>query len=137
MHAVETLSVTATLLGVRDAILAFEHFGRAHDLPRAVEWRTLLALDEMLSNIARHGAAVHVDLTFTLDDGALTVDIGDSGPPFNPLDAPPPDTTSALQIRQPGGLGIALVRSLMDETRYERRDNRNCFVMRCRTHADR
>jgi serine/threonine-protein kinase RsbW len=140
MHAVQTLTVPGTLTGVRLAIVAFEQFGRTHDLPRAVEWRILLALDEMLSNVARHGTpgdTAHVDLTFTLDAGVVTVEIEDSGPPFNPLDAPPPDTTSALDSRQPGGLGIALVRSLMDETMYERRENRNYFVMRCGTHADR
>lgn len=140
MHAVETLSVPATPPGVRQAIDAFERFGRTYQLPRALEWRVLLALDEMLSNIDRHGApdaAAPVDLAFTLDDGVVTVEIGDSGPPFNPLQAPPPDTTSPLHSRQPGGLGISLVRSLMDETMYERRDNRNYFVMRCGTHADR
>lgn len=140
MKATETLSVSATLSGVGQAIVAFEQFGRANGLPKAVEWRVLLAIDELLSNIARHGAAgdtAPIDLTFTLDDATVSVEIGDSCPPFNPLDASPPDTTSTLHNRQVGGLGIALVRSLMDETMYERRDDRNYLLIRCGTHADR
>ena len=57
---------------------------------------------------------------------------------FNPLLAPRPDTTSALLDRQPGGLGLLLVRRLMDETLYERRNDRNHLLLKCGPdHADR
>lgn len=138
-HAVVTLSVPGTLAGVRQAILAFERFGRLHQVPAGTGWRVQLAIDEILSNIARHGApgAAEVGLTFSLDAGIVAVEIVDATPPFNPLLAPPPDTSRPLVERAPGGLGIALVRRLMDETLYERRDNHNYFVMRCGPHADR
>ena len=139
MRAVETVSVPGTLQGVRQAMLAFERFGRTHGLPAGAEWRVLLALDEILSNIVRHAAAAGdpgIDVTFSLVDGSVQVDVMDSAEPFNPLLAPPPDTQSPLSERRPGGLGIALVRQLMDETRYERHGSRNHFVMRCGPHAD-
>jgi len=139
-HAVVTLSVPGTLAGVRQAILAFEQFGRAHSVPAGTGWRVQLALDEILSNIVRHGApdaAAPVDVTFSLDGAIVVVESVDGTAPFNPLLAPAPDTRSPLQERQPGGLGIALVRRLMDETLYERRDHHNYFVMRCGPHADR
>lgn len=128
------------MAGVRQAIDAFERFGRAHAVPAETGWRVQLALDEILSNIVRHGdegAAAGVDMTFSLDDGVIAVEIVDGTAPFNPLLAPAPDTSSALQDRRPGGLGLALVRRLMDEALYERRDNLNHFVMRCGPHADR
>jgi len=139
MCPVETISVPGSLLGVRQAMQAFERFGRMHGLPAGAEWRVLLALDEILSNIVRHGAAAGnpgIDVTFALGDGSVQVEVMDSAEPFNPLLAPPPDTHSPLDDRRPGGLGIALVRQLMDETRYERRGSRNHFVMRCGRHAD-
>ena len=139
MHATQTLSVPGTLPGVRLAIQAFERFGRAHGLSDGAAWRFPLALDEILSNIVRHGLAgrpAAVDLTFSVDGEYVAVEIVDQAEAFNPLLAPPPDTSSSLEDRKPGGLGIALVRQLMDDTRYERRDDRNYFTMRWRLNAD-
>jgi serine/threonine-protein kinase RsbW len=140
MPAVETLSVPGTLAGVLEAVQAFEQFGRSHALSERAAWRFQLALDEILSNIVRHGLAGRpgaIDLLFSIDGDEVAVEIIDAADAFNPILAPPPDTSSALEDRQPGGLGIALVRQLMDETRYERRDDRNHFTMRWRPHADR
>jgi serine/threonine-protein kinase RsbW len=140
MPAVETLSVPGTLPGVRQAAQAFEQFGRTHGLPSDPAWRFLLALDEILSNIVRHGLAgrrAAIDLTFSIDDEGVAVEIVDAAEAFNPLIVPAPDISSSLDDRQPGGLGIALVRQLMDDTVYERRNDRNHFVMRWRPHADR
>ena len=138
--AVETLSVPGTVAGVRLAILAFERFGRHHGVPGGTEWRVKLALDEILSNIVRHGTPegrAAIELTFSIAGGVAAVEIVDASAPFDPLRAQPPDTTSALRDRQPGGLGIELVRKLMDATSYERRGNLNYFVMKCGPHADR
>jgi serine/threonine-protein kinase RsbW len=139
MHATQTLSVPGTLPGVRLAIQAFERFGRAHGLSDGAAWRFPLALDEILSNIVRHGLAgrpASIDLTFSVDTDYVAVEIVDESEAFNPLLAPPPDTSSSLEDRKPGGLGIALVRELMDDTWYERRDERNYFTMRWRPNAD-
>jgi serine/threonine-protein kinase RsbW len=138
-EAVVTLTVPGTTAGVREAILAFERFGRSHHVSRETGWRVQLALDEILSNIVRHGtpAAPAIEVTFSLDAGRISVKIVDPTAAFNPLLAPPPDTVSPLATREPGGLGIALVRRLMAETSYERRDDRNHFIMRCGPHADR
>ena len=139
-NAVVSLSVPATVSGVREAILAFERFGRAHVLAADTAWRVGLALDEILSNIVRHhgpGPRVAIDVTFSLDGDRVSVEVVDGAAPFNPLLAPAPDTSSPLERRQPGGLGIALVRSLMDDTRYERRDSANHIVMQCSPRADR
>lgn len=139
MRAVETLSVPGSLPGVLQATQAFEQFGRTHALSQGAAWRFLLALDEILSNIVRHGLAgrhATIDLTFSIDGEDIAVEIIDAADAFNPLLVPPPDTTSPLDARQTGGLGIALVRGLMDDTQYERRNDRNHFVMRWRPHAD-
>jgi serine/threonine-protein kinase RsbW len=139
MHATHTLSVPGTLPGVGAAIAAFEQFGRDHGISESAAWRFPLALDEILSNIVRHGLAgppASIDLTFSVDTDYVTIEVVDQAGAFNPLLAPPPDTTSALEQRTPGGLGIALVRELMDETCYARRDERNYFSMRCRRNAD-
>lgn len=139
MNAV-TLSVPATASGVSEAILAFDRFGRSQAVADGTAWRVRVAIDEILSNIIRHGrqpATVAIEMTFSFDADVVAVEIRDSAAAFNPLLAPAPDTSSPLAERQPGGLGILLARTLMDEARYERRDNRNYFLMKCGRHADR
>ena len=140
MRAVETLTVSGTLSGARDAVDAFERFGSTHDVPPGATWRFLLALDEILSNIVRYGLRDRdgdIHLTFATDADAVSIEIADHADPFNPLLTPAPDILSPLNQRQPGGLGIALVRQLMTETRYEWRDDQNHFFMAWRPDADR
>ena len=141
MEPLERLSVPVTPPGVREAIDAFERFGHRFQMPVPARRRVQLALDEILSNIVLHGVQPDtgdqtIDVTFSFTAGVVGVEIVDTAAAFNPLLVPPPDTTSPLAVRPEGGLGIALVRTLMDEARYERRNTRNYFVMRCRAHGD-
>jgi anti-sigma regulatory factor (Ser/Thr protein kinase) len=46
--------------------------------------------------------------------------IEDDGPRFDPLSLPPPDVTAGLAERPVGGLGLFLVRQLMDVVSYDR-----------------
>jgi serine/threonine-protein kinase RsbW len=133
-----TVAVPATAAGMRRAAEAFEAFTTPRRIPASGRNRFLLVLDEILSNIIRHGqlpATDTIDLTFSADDDVVAVEFVDSAAAFNPLDAPPPDTTATLESRQPGGLGIALVRAMMDEVRYERRDGHNVLTLVARLPA--
>jgi serine/threonine-protein kinase RsbW len=58
--------------------------------------------------------------------------VEDDAPAFNPLEARTPDTRSPLEERVPGGLGIALVRQLMDVMEYSRVGDRNRLILRRR-----
>ena len=109
-------------------------FAASNGLPADAVWRTHVALDELISNVARHGGAAvgsrPVGLEFRFEGAVLEVTVTDDGPAFNPLEAPPPDTSAGLEERPIGGLGIALVKGLMDEVRYERREGRNRLTLR-------
>lgn len=123
---------------MRRAAEAFEAFIASRSVPTPDRHRFLLALDEILSNIIRHGrppAPGTIDLTFSMEENVIEVEFVDSAHPFNPLETPPPDTTAALDARVPGGLGIALVRTMMDDVRYERRDGRNVLTLIARVPA--
>jgi serine/threonine-protein kinase RsbW len=115
----------------------FDAYGAARGLPPEVVRAVQVALDEMLSNIVRHGYGERgegqIEVSFRLDKGVLEVTIEDDAPPFDPLTAPPPDTTGDLASRPDGGLGILLTRKLMDEVEYERAGDRNRVVLRKRT----
>jgi serine/threonine-protein kinase RsbW len=132
------VAVPATDAGLRRAAEAFEAFTAGRDIPVSGRNRFLLALDEILSNIIRHGSPqplARISLTFSIDRDVVSIQCIDSADPFNPLDAPAPDTTATLDARQPGGLGIALVRAMMDDVRYERRDGHNVLTLVARIPA--
>lgn len=61
--------------------------------------------------------------------GSLTFIISDSGVAFDPTVKPEVDTTLSAEERNIGGLGIHLIRQIMDSVSYERTDNRNILTL--------
>jgi len=49
----------------------------------------------------------------------LRVILHDHAPPFNPDEVPPPNTTAPLEDLKPRGIGVYLIRKMMDEVKYE------------------
>jgi serine/threonine-protein kinase RsbW len=60
--------------------------------------------------------------------------VEDDGQPFNPLEAPEVDTTKPLEERTIGGLGIHIVRKLMDGLEYQRHEGKNLLVLKKHLH---
>jgi serine/threonine-protein kinase RsbW len=114
---------------------ALDAFCEAERLPHDVAWRLRVALDEIVANVVAYGVPAvgraGLDVWFRREGPLVEITVADDGPPFNPLERPAPDVTLPLETRQPGGLGIALVRSLMDDVVYER-DARNRLTIRKR-----
>ncbi|HUF48751.1 MAG TPA: ATP-binding protein [Vicinamibacterales bacterium] len=132
MSESERIEVDATTAGVRQALDAVEAFSTRGGVDDGVRRRVLTALDDVLSNIVRHGGdAVPADIVILASSGpeGFVLDVSDSATAFNPLLAPQPDTTLPLDRRRPGGLGIVLVRGLSDDVRYDRREGRNHVTM--------
>lgn len=115
-----------------------ERFCRMHGLGPRMAMQLTLALDELATNAISHGFAPDdaradaIRLRLTLDDDAVQAVIEDRGHPFDPLSVPPADTALGLEARAVGGLGVHLVRAVMDEVRYERRDGMNRVHLRKR-----
>lgn len=88
-----------------------------------------IALEELVLNAMKHGrcdpAGEAIRLEMTMDGETLQISYSDTGVPFNPLAMPEPDLSRNIAERPIGGLGIHLVRSLMEDIRYERREGRN------------
>ena len=92
-----------------------------------------LAIEEAVVNVMNYaypkGTKGDILLTARLSDDTLTFVISDKGIPFNPTLQKPADTTLSAEERQIGGLGIHLVRQLMDTVSYERRDDMNILTL--------
>lgn len=109
-------------------------FIEEHQLSPDLVYPINLALDEILTNIISYAYSDQgeheITLRLSLDGTVLTAELEDDGNPFNPLDVPEPATDGSLEDRPIGGLGVHLVRTMMDELEYHRREDRNLLVMR-------
>src|SRR5438105_12865810 len=85
-----------------------------------------LALEEMITNIIKYGyddtLAHEIEIELDIRDNQARVAILDDGHPFNPLARPEVDVNKPIEDRDIGGLGIHLVRKMLDEVDYERRE---------------
>jgi serine/threonine-protein kinase RsbW len=132
MKSGHTLTVPGTDAGLRQAIAALESWLGGAGLSTEARHRLMTVLDEVLSNIVRHGfAATAGDIAITTgqSNGRVSVAIADNAPPFNPLTLAPPDVTLSLEKRRPGGLGVALIRALSDDATYARSGGRNVLTL--------
>lgn len=93
-----------------------------------------LALEEVLANVVLYGYddAKEHDILIRVSIGAeeLTMEIEDDGHAFNPLDQPAPDLARPLEERQAGGLGIFLIRKVIDQVEYRRENGKNILTLK-------
>ena len=76
------------------------------------------------------GEVSGIEISLSSEEEAITIEITDDGEPFDPLnDAAEPDLTSPLGERRVGGLGLYLVRSMVDELHYRREQGKNHLVL--------
>ena len=93
-----------------------------------------LALEEAVVNVMSYaypeGTTGYVDIDINTVDHRMCIIISDSGKPFDPTTKEEVDITLSAEQRPIGGLGIHLVRNIMDEVAYERKDNRNILTLK-------
>ena len=111
-------------------------FGRQQPLAPKTRLALDMALTEHLTNIITHGCrdgAQHlIRVHLTLDPPCVKATVMDDGPPFNPLEHPPVDTSLPLDQKPLGGLGIHMIRHSMETLEYRRVNHQNVLVMRKR-----
>lgn len=129
-----TLRVPNELAVIERLADAVDAFCTDHAVPPPVATNLNLVLDEILTNIISYGfkddGRHDIEIDLRLDSGTLAVEVIDDGVAFDPLELPPPDLEAALEDRPIGGLGIHLVKSLMDSVEYRREGERNRLSLR-------
>lgn len=92
-----------------------------------------LAVEEAVVNVINYaypeGTEGEVNLDSAVTDGALTFTVTDCGKPFDPTARAKVDINAGVEERPVGGLGIHLVRQIMDDVRYERRGGKNVLIL--------
>jgi serine/threonine-protein kinase RsbW len=107
---------------------------RAAGLGPSAAYAVQMAVDEACTNIIEHaygGEGIgDIECTCRVDSCGLTVALRDHGRPFDPSRVPEPDINASLEERREGGLGLYLIRKLMDEVHFEfTPDSGNVLIM--------
>jgi len=107
----ENLSVIADFIAT-----AMRQLGTEQDV-----FEVQTAVDEACTNVMLHaysGKGGVISISCELQDKDFIITIRDNGRPFDPASVPPPDLEAALEERRGGGLGVHLIRKLMDDVSY-------------------
>lgn len=96
-------------------------------------YMTILAVDEICSNLIIHSndcnSEKQIDLVLQFIDNQLNITIKDYGLSFNYEDHTDNPLEKLIEERRKGGLGLMLVKKIMDEVRYETTSGQNCWTL--------
>lgn len=95
-----------------------------------------VVVDEIFSNIVKYGFKeksvdnyIIIDLDIDLDKRNIKIVFKDNGIQFNPIESQDPNVNLSINERKEGGLGIYIVKKMMDEVSYEYKDNNNILTI--------
>ncbi|MGN0281560.1 MAG: ATP-binding protein [Prevotella sp.] len=104
------------------------------ELDPELEMNLNLALEEVVSNVILYAYPKHEEGNVTIaafaDGKSLVFTITDGGQEFDPTKVKEADITLSAEERQIGGLGIFIVRNIMNEVTYQRLDGRNILTLK-------
>ncbi len=93
-----------------------------------------LALDELFTNIISYGFQDNhehtIKINISIEGDLLDIRIEDDGVPFNPTESKTPDFQCGIEECKIGGLGIHLIKKLMDEIQYQRVADKNILFLK-------
>jgi sigma-B regulation protein RsbU (phosphoserine phosphatase) len=127
------LSVTSEPEAVGRARHRIETILRTRDVPGSLVHECALATEELLANVVMHayggqpGGRAFVGVRMLPEE--ILIRFEDVGPPFNPLERPGPDLDAPIAERPVGGLGLVLVRHLVERWEYARVDETNVVTL--------
>ena len=110
-----------------------EEVGEAFALPPDVVFNLNLVLEEAVVNVINYAYPKeehqYIYLSAHLHEESIVLVLTDTGKEFDPTLAPEADITLSIDDREIGGLGIFLIRQIMNEVRYERIDGKNVLTL--------
>ena len=123
------LSVNPTMETVPQVAAFVEEHLEKFDVPMKLSTKLMVAVDEIYSNIVRYSGASEAQVRIMKETDTLRLVFRDNGKPYNPLDAKEPDITASAEDRAIGGLGIFMVRKMMDNVEYMYKDGQNVLTL--------
>lgn len=100
-----------------------------NNIDKKTIYRMNIVVDEIYSNIVNYSGATHALISCDVSGGRIKLVFSDNGKKYDPLSAADPDITLDADEREPGGLGIFIVKKTADNVSYEYKDNRNVLTV--------
>lgn len=129
-----TLSINNNLTEISQLEPFMEKLAEAYGISPDVQFQLNLALDEALANSINYaypeGTEGSIILEAETEGNMLVLRLMDYGTPFDPTLQGDVDTTLSVEQRPIGGLGIFLIKQMMDDVTYVRQEEKNILTMK-------
>lgn len=133
MNCQDSKRMPAALENIHEVMSFVTSFAVTMELPPDRIMALEMSVEEALVNIVKYAypeTAGYFEVSCRLtSDNKIIVEISDEGIPFDVLAKADPDVTLGVEERQIGGLGIYLMKKLMNEVRYRREDGKNILTL--------
>ena len=110
-----------------------DDFLRPLDLAKRLRYQLEVAIEEVFTNIVSYAyddcQQHEIQIALEFRDGVLSVRLEDDGRAFDPSSVNPPDNSTPLCDRKVGGLGIHMIKEMMDDISYQRRGEKNILIL--------
>lgn len=119
-------------LGNYESFMAFIESNMTDTFNDTDKMKVLTACEEIIINIINYAypnGSGNLEITFEKNQNDIKICFIDSGRQFNPLAKQDVDITLSIEEREIGGLGIFMVKKLMDDIRYEYKENKNHLIV--------
>ena len=124
--------ITNNINEIERIIEEVEQTAKENNIHQECIYKINLVLDEILMNIISYGYTDNsehfIDINI-LFDSEISITVTDEGKQFNPLEASIPDVNKTLVERTIGGLGLQIVRAMMDSITYKYENNKNILLL--------
>lgn len=131
------INIEATTDNYKKVLAFVEEILKETNCPQDLMFTVDICLEEIYINIASYAYAneekngnAYIKIIIEEDPYEVKLVFKDRGLKYNPLDKADPDTTLSAEERDIGGLGIFMVKNMMDEVSYEYVDNQNVLTIR-------
>ena len=131
---IKTLLVDNQISELSNVVDFLDELGEEWELPVGLVFSLNLVMEEALTNIILYGfedSNQHtIEINFSKRGGdELSITLIDDGLPYDPTLKADPDITLAVEDRPIGGLGIFLIKKIMDKVEYQRNKNKNHLIL--------
>lgn len=129
----KTLVIRNEIDELNRLVVFLEELEEEWELPMALVSSVNLALEEALSNIIFYafdkGTKNEISIEFKLEGTEMEIVLTDSGKPYDPTQKDDPDINLPAEERPIGGLGVFLIKQIMNEVSYRRIDDKNQLTL--------
>ncbi len=130
------ITVNATLDNLPEVTDLVEEMLKKSGCPGRIASKIMVCVEELFVNITNYAynpsvgeCTVDMETKTLSNGGAIKLVMRDSGTPFNPFEREEPDITLSADERSIGGLGIFMVKKIMDSVQYEYTNNENIVTL--------